>query len=391
MSIDAANFEELSETDLSELKTAQVPEGMRIEYKLKNYGNSGAEKREFLKDISALANTQGGHLILGISETSGVATDIIGIENIDPDAEILRLDQISKGGLEPRIPGLRMKAVPLDNGNHVIVLRAPRSWNSPHRVIAQGSNKFYLRSSAGVYEPSVEELRTLFSEQTTALKIARDFRNNRISQIRSGDDIRPLEGFGRLILHIVPVASISGALTIDVELAQQQLEAFRPISSMGYTPRFNYLGFINERGGEKNQGYTQVFRNGSLEATKANIKRERDGKILIPGVALEQYFFEQYNNYIIGLRDIGVPPPLIIMLTLEGVLRTDYAVRRNEFSDPDPPLPVDILTLPECFLEDFGDEIDHHRAIKPAFDALWNAIGYPSCQTFNDDGLWVGR
>ena len=134
MSIDRGDFDAVSEPDLHELVTAQVPEGLRVEYKLETYGNTDSEKREFLKDISALANSQGGHLILGMEETAGVATAVVGLGATDADAELLRLEQIARGGLEPRISGLRLKAIPLTAGGHAILLRVPRSWNPPHRV-----------------------------------------------------------------------------------------------------------------------------------------------------------------------------------------------------------------------------------------------------------------
>ncbi|MCZ6759807.1 MAG: ATP-binding protein [Gemmatimonadetes bacterium] len=391
MSIDRGDFDAVSEQDLHELVTAQVPEGLRVEYKLETYGNTDSEKREFLKDVSALANSQGGHLILGMEETAGVATAVVGLGATDADAELLRLEQIARGGLEPRISGLRLKAIPLTAGGHAILLRVPRSWNPPHRVVAQGSNRFFVRHSAGVHEPDVEELRTLFSESASALDQARQFRAERLEAIRSGIGQRPLVSGGRIILHILPVASLSGAVAVDVEQVRQQYTAFPPIGSTGMTPSYNYHGFINERGGDENYGYTQIFRNGALEATKANIIRERDDCLFIPGLSLERQIFEVFSQYIIGLRDVGVPPPLIIMLTFEGVLRVHYVVGSNVYDEIEPPLPEDVLTLPECVLEDYGEDIDHHRAVRPAFDALWNSIGYPRSRFFNDQGLWIGE
>ena len=258
MSIDRGDFDAVSEQDLQELVTAQVPEGLRIDYKLETYGNSDSERREFLKDVSALTNSQGGHLILGMEETAGVATAVVGLGATDADAELLRLEQIARGGLEPRISGLRMKAVPLAAGGHVILLRVPRSWNPPHRVIATNSNRFFMRHSTGVYEPDVEELRTLFTESTSALDQARRFRTERIYAIQSEIGERPLVNKGRIILHIVPVASFSGAVAVDVDQVLQQSTAFRPMGSSGRTSRFNFYGFINERGGDENHGYTQI-------------------------------------------------------------------------------------------------------------------------------------
>ena len=333
-------------------------------------------------------------MILGMEEAGGVATAVVGLGAADADAELLRLEQIARGGLEPRIAGLRMRAIPLADGGHAILLRVPRGWNPPYRVVAQGSNRFYVRHSAGVHEPNVEELRTLFTESASALDQARRFRDERLEAVRSGIGERPLVNDGRIILHIVPVASFSGAVATVVEEAHGQRAAFQPMGIIPgtATPYFNYHGFINERRGDENHGYTQIFRNGALEATKANIIREQDGSRFIPGLIQERYVFEVLSSYIIGLRDVGVPPPLIIMLTLEGVLGVRYVVKNHVWHDDfEPPFSEDVLILPECVLEDYGEDIDHHRAVRPAFDALWNAIGYPRSQVFNDEGLWVGQ
>ena len=92
MSIDKIDFDSIEEKDLHELVDAQVPEGLRLEFKSTTYGKSDSDKRELLKDVSALANSHGGHLVIGVKEHEGTASEIIGV-NIDTDAEILRMEQ----------------------------------------------------------------------------------------------------------------------------------------------------------------------------------------------------------------------------------------------------------------------------------------------------------
>lgn len=391
MAIDRADFDAITENDLKELVEGQVPEGPRLDFKLTVYGRTDSDKKELLKDFSALANSHGGHLVLGVEENGGIATDIVGLDGVNPDREILRMEQLTRSGLEPPVPGVRMKAVSLESGRYIIIIRVPRSWNPPHRVIAQGMNRFYARNSAGVYEPSVEELRTLFIQSASALEQCRRFRAERLQFICDGRGERPLVGNGRLILHIIPVAAFSGMVNLDIEAVHARSGIFRPIGSMGMNPRFNYHGFINERGGDENHGYTQIFRNGILEATKAGIVNEREGRRLIPGLLVEQHIFEVFSSYIVGLRDVGVPPPLIIMFTFEGVQGAIYTVENNRCGDYRHTLPENVLTLPECLLEDYGSEVDHHKAVRPAFDALWNASGYARSFFFNDEGCWVGN
>lgn len=390
MSIDKTDFDSIEEKDLQELVDAQVPEGLRLDFKLTCYGKSDSEKRELLKDVSALANSHGGHLIIGIEENGGVASNITGVD-IDTDAEMLRMEQILRNAIEPPISGIRMRSIPSSSGRKVLLLRIPRSWNPPHRVTAQGTNRFYIRHSAGVHEPSIEELRTLFNQSATALEQARQFRNNRISTVTTGEGHRPLVSSGRLFIHIVPTATYSGLVHLDVERIHEMHRNFRPLGSSAMSPRFNFHGVINERGGDQNHGYTQIFRTGALEATKANIVHKNDSRLFIAGLALEEEIFEKLTLYIDGLRDVGVPPPLIIMFTLEGVNGANYVVSNNFWGEYGSPLPYDVLLLPECLLEDFGTLLEYHKAVRPAFDALWNAIGYPKSQFFNEDGLWVGK
>lgn len=387
MSIEKSDFEAVTEQDLQELVQAQVPEGLRLEFKQSEYGTSDAKKRELLKDVSALANTHGGHLLIGVKEKNGIAKAIVGICGLDPDAEIQRIEQIVRSGLDPPVLGIRTKAVRLLNGENVIIMRIPRSFNPPHRVAAQDTNRFYVRHSSGVHQPSIEELRSLFTQSASALTDARAFRDNRLELIVNGQAPRPLSENGRFVLHVCPVAAFTGMFQLDVDAVFDQNLNFKPISCLGWSPRFNFEGFICERGDDL--GYTQVFRNGGLEAVIAGIfDLDPNENRWIGGNKLEREVFAALSPYLEGLRNIDVPPPLIILISLVTVKDAFYIVSQNPMDHER--LPKDRLLLPECLLEDYGTEVDHHSAVRPAFDALWNAIGYPRSQWFNEEGLWVG-
>lgn len=391
MAIDKRDFEAITEADIQELVEAQVAEGLRLDFKRETYGGRDADKRELLKDVSAFGNTQGGHLLIGIEEEGGTASAITGIE-IDIDAEILRIEQILRNAIDPPISNIRIKGVTLGNGKSVLVIRVPKSWNPPHKVSYQGSNKFYLRHSAGVHEPSIEELRMLFTQSKSGLESAQQFRNKRISDVSSGQGTKPLYGNGRFFLHIVPLAGASGLINLEVEDIHNTHHHFSPIATMGMNYRFNYHGYITEVGGDNYTGYTQIFRDGSIEATLANLCREREGKKGMPGVWFEKEFFKCFPSYIRGLEILEVPPPLYVMLSFEGLVGAEYAVLRNEWDDERQLIEDSPLFLPTCIIDDYSpDIVDYHRAIRPAFNAIWNAAGYSKSLFYNDEGEWVGE
>lgn len=132
MTLSNISFDDLSERDLVDQISAGVAEGVLVDYKRELYGRGDADVREFLKDISSFANTAGGHLIIGMDENAGIPTAFAPLTS-DPDQELQRLENLARDGLEPRIVGLRMQAVPIATGGFVIVLRIPKSWNPPHR------------------------------------------------------------------------------------------------------------------------------------------------------------------------------------------------------------------------------------------------------------------
>jgi predicted HTH transcriptional regulator len=61
-------FDQIDSIDLEQLVADRVPEGRELEYKRELPGNADEDKREFLYDVTSLANASGGFLIYGIEE-----------------------------------------------------------------------------------------------------------------------------------------------------------------------------------------------------------------------------------------------------------------------------------------------------------------------------------
>jgi len=391
MPIDRLDFDNMSETDLAELIAAQVPEGLRIEYKRELYGNRDEDKREALKDISAFTNAFGGHLIIGIEEQNGLPIAIPGISNMNPDDVLLRLEQLVLSGIEPRIQGIRMRAIPLVNNAFCCVLRIPRSWYPPHRVSAQRTNRFWIRNSSGAHEASIEELRTLFTLAASASDQVRQFRQKRVDEIRAQPERHLLQDNNYLILHIVPLAAVSSLWQVDLAAVQQNKQAFPLMyTHHGLSQRFNFEGFILWSRGEQGSGYTQIFRNGIIESTLNSIVRVSEGTRKLYINSIEQHILSVLPSYFHGLNNVGAPPPFSVMITIEGVYSTVCTVQDGRLYVHNPPLiERPVLFLPECLINEYGAEIDYQRAMKPAFDTLWNAANYPSAQLFSEDGQWI--
>lgn len=396
MTLNKPDFDSINHSDLTELIDGDVPESLYLEFKETTYGKNDEAKRELLKDVSAFANAHGGHIVIGMKENNGRPVELKGLDKSEVDSEIQRLEQIIRTGIEPSFSAhnFNLREIEINEKKSAIIIRIKQSWRLPHRVSAQGSNKFWLRNSANCHQASMEELRSLFVQSGNVLERAREFRRNRIKAINSESDPSPALESGRLIVHILPMSTFLSDYRLDVQDINNLVsEYFMPMRlNGGVSPRYNFEGLICEIPGVGNFGYTQIYRNGIIEATAAGLISNHNGRLDMPGFEVERSFFQKLGRYIDGLRRLGVETPLAVAITLDSVCNATYQVNANSSLLPGPPRPFDrdTLLLPECLITEYGEQADYHRAVKPAFDALWNAAGLPESQFFDKSGMWNG-
>jgi hypothetical protein len=387
---------QISEGHLVALVKAGAAESLHIEYKRETYGGGDEARREFLADISSFANSLGGDLIIGMTAAKGVPTGLHPFTG-DADAEVLRLEQMARDGLSPRIPNLRIVAVSLARGGFAIVLRIPKSYNPPHRVIFRNSGRFWARSSAGKFEPSVEELRHIFVERPLVGDRIRSFRAERAAKIASGDAPVRLLGGGNLILHVIPFRAFDLEAMLPLEEVSRYIDRFPPLNRMSANDhRFTLDGLLtasNAKGlSEPQRAYVQVFRNGIVEAVASSLVRG-PGKDMIMLPTIEISVVQNSRLYAHSLQSFGIEPPFAVAVTLTNVRGINLLQRDNERGFMED-IPRAVLDRDELhFVETVFEAVPQsHRdcatRLRATLDHMANAAGLPASQHFDADGTY---
>src|ERR1700682_4128451 len=114
------------------------PENENIEFNEALPGDKGAPdpwltggevtkyaKKEIFKEIVALANTAGGHFILGVEESDEEPHVAKSIKPIPRCADLaVRLKRSAYSSIDPPIPGLNSRGIETrDNGSGIVVFR----------------------------------------------------------------------------------------------------------------------------------------------------------------------------------------------------------------------------------------------------------------------------
>ena len=401
------NFQDISKTDIDFLIENKISEIKTLEYKERLPGPQDSDKKEFLADISSFANASGGDVIYGIKELrtqdnkkTGEPEAVVPIQDVTSDEAIRKIENLIRDGIEPRM-SVHVKAINgygLDCKGFIVLVHIPKSFASPHMVKFKGTSRFYSRTSAGKNQLDVHEIRSAFLATDSQAERIRSFIQNRISKIIADETPVPLSTAHRLILHIVPLMSFLNHQRLQINYETISIVNYLPIGASGCDHRYNLDGFLTYDKDYENQtlndGYCQVFFDGVIESVYSDILTVNGGRKpqkgetgFIASVAYEKYIIEAIQHYIKGYKAFGIETPIIISMALLGCKGAYLYV--GNFNRQWQPIDRDIVIFPEVQVESL--DVPVTKLMKPIFDAVWNACGYPHSCNYDDNGNWNPR
>lgn len=133
-----------SKDDLLNLINNEIEESYNLEYKAADaikLSNEG--KKEIVKDISGMANANGGIIIYGIKEFKDREKKHLP-EKIDPLSYSFskeQLEQIIDSNTSPRIKNIKIESIPIEDNKHVLIVYVSQS----QTAIQNTKDKIYYK------------------------------------------------------------------------------------------------------------------------------------------------------------------------------------------------------------------------------------------------------
>ena len=393
----------LTEADLQDLVSNRVRELRTLDYKQELPGRRDRDQREFLEDVTSFANSGGGSLIHGIREErdesgkpTGFPEELLGLPGVNLDEEINRLESLIRTGTEPRLQGCRFQPVPLKIGAEALVVRIPQSWAGPHAVTYLNNVPFFVRRSNGKMRLNVPELREAFLRSETIAERIRRFRTERIGVLMARETpVQLIEG-PLAMLHLIPFGAFDRTMTISVESFSNYRNSLQSLRGMGADQHgFNADGFLgysidaDQPGSGLASGYVQAFREGIVEYVEGSLSQpiSPPGQRAIAIKNLEIWLVEGVERILDLYRALDITPPVSISLSMLGV-RGQRIWVRGSLGRAEHPIQRDEVHPPDLLVETL--DIDVRRVLRPTFDVLWNAGGWPRSSSYDEKGVWKG-
>ena len=364
-------FDEVSLTDLERLIANKVAEHRTLEFKRELPGHADKARKDFLADVSSFANAQGGDIIFGIAAVKGVAAEIRGLDAEDYDGELLRWDDILLSGIEPRLPGVRLRWIDCGDEGKVMLIRVPASSIAPHRVVFSHFNQFFGRKTNGKYAMDTYELREAFTASEALPRRLRALHLEAVDAENRGDLPVGLGNEPRAILSLIPLTLFREnrdlEITPDNALAPRmragRMETIRMIEGV-------LLYSIPSEPGASHS-YAITHRQGRIDAVwtiggTINEMRKTELKIVRP-TEFEHGVVDAAVSGVTRLAPFAVEGPWLVMVTITGIRGYHLPVNGSFLSEP---AWRNEVTLPPLMIETM-----HRDELAPLLCAFWRAFG----------------
>ena len=387
-------FVEIDWATLERAQDEKIEESRSLDFK-RNLPdvNSKESKRDFLEDVCAFANTNGGLLLYGVEEARDAHTKLGHIRSLPGVGDKVPIDfkprteELVRSSFDPRFSGVQIDWIESPNGSaRILKVGVERSARAPHRVNSNGSREFMVRSISSSEKMDAEQIRGA---------IRRSF------EARSDAEGRLAGSVKRMLTEAVPhfeVADINlvwmaavpvfpDALTLPVrshELQQVMNAHRRTNDAIGWTQLgYDHLG-IHLRLRENPYRVLRVNRDGTVERrgfvdrstthiNKGQLRGEISSMFRVVGDVRSR---------------LGIGGPTLVVVGLNNVA----GLRVEQFFPPAQgvramPAVAEILEAnlvsPTAEIE---DEESFRRHLKEVADFIWQSAGHQACDGIADDG-----
>jgi hypothetical protein len=385
-------LDEIKVEDILLLVENKITEGGRLDFKRDHYGRSDKDKREFAADVTAMANASGGHLIIGVGEDQGRASSAEGVETSDPDKLVLMAAESLRSMIEPEIFGLKTRWLRLADSRGFLIIHVPRSWSAPHAVTFEKSCKFHLRDENGNHQMSVQEIRRAFTFAGEIENRLRDFRNSRIEMLKRNEGpLATSVDEPKLIFHLLPLTALTDPRQIQFGPHESGIG---PFSARGFNSLHSIDGFVTYSGPEEitqaARAFTTLFRSGIVEAVGGILAGNSGTTPTLNLTGIEKSLIDMTACCLRELNNREITYPFYAMVSILNA-KGHAAPASSDRDAISYPYRGKDLILPELLIDEKNIKSAAPAILRPLFNLLWNAFGWPQSTNYDRDGIWNGR
>ncbi len=346
----------MSREFLEEIISEKISESDTLEYKDYYFTNGKLtsldqkELAKLFKEICALANYNGGKIILGLKEDNNHNPSELSDVGVNKDTFEM-WEQALRNKLSvniiPSLYGITTELVEVRDDTNCIIIDVPRSVLKPHAYNTGSNHEFYIRNGNTSIQMRYNDLKNSFDSLSNRQQKLESFRSERISSILNSEIDDTLITSPLLLIHILPEVSFDERIYIDLKACEynDNLDIFNPDGHHG-SVNYNANGLIKTRRNHKDllSTYIQIFSNGNLEIGEIYLMKydvDENPRMIYCWDNFEKIIAKKIYNYCKELYKQRLGTGFYISFTLLNV--KDYYSRTSGFGELSEPIKQNII------------------------------------------------
>lgn len=378
-----------SASDVRALIDQGVEEGQRLEYKRELHLDGLRQRREAAKDVSGMANAQGGLILYGVDEkesTDGRRLPHAATPLTDGGAQA-RLENVLYSAVAPRL-NFESRLLQTDGG-YFLVVRVFQRAGAPHMVDTYNENRCYVRTGLSTQPMKQHELEAAYEGVAERRRgIERRLRHlplvPRLQDVQLGSV--PTRRAG-------PWASV---VTLALDAADPLFE-LRPADHLAFPDdgyerwgqgilggglNWDAHGYVHEYPEHAQMtDRLRLYRNGVFEWGRAY---GADGET-VPSVALAEKVHDAIGYFATCYQRAGYFGRVRLWVALDDVAGTELAVSPSLIEGG----PLGVAHV-EWTADENVERLAHdlNSVAHAAMDHVWVAYGFSRCHSFDEQGTY---
>jgi hypothetical protein len=384
---------EVTEADLRKLLESGAEEHKHLDYKAELYANNDAGQKDFLIDVCAFANAEGGILLIGVPEVrdpiNGQPTGtpdlskFEGIESSNPESVLLSYDSRVVSGIEERL-SLESRAIKLGNGRYVFAIRVPNSLNKPHCVRREDRRYFPSRHDRHIYYMDIEEIKELVMRTASRQEQAEQLLQE------SFKEVQPQSAVPYLIMGTIPIFWANFLVDLKDQKILGTMRRFDLFEESSFgNCNFSFNGLERRAGGW--DGVAQLRRTGLVRFSQEIQGKYVSGVPAFFPVVVDMQLRKFVNKVSDLYRVAGIGGPFLLGMLLNtkaqvSGLYPDSVIHMGEVIRGS--IQPGLHSFPTMVAYDFGN-VD--ALIRPLCDLVHQGFGEQASPKFDSEGKWKER